>query len=142
MLVEPITINRAAKTITATAYVDVDAFLPLFGQANRTRVSTTAATLYSDVKVEIGLMLDVTGSMGDPGSRLDGKSQTKLQNLQTAAKQAVDDLLGANQPGIAPRVRVAIIPYSQAVNAGKLAKGSYVEYKPATGLLSGLLGGL
>lgn len=142
-LVEPLTIDRAAKTITATAYVDVDAFLPLFGQANRTRVSTTAGTLYTDVKVEVGLMLDVTGSMGDPGSRLNGKAQTKLQNLQVSAKDAVEKILSRNQPGREPRVRVAIIPYSQGVNAGVLADGSYVEYKAEkTGLLSGLLGGL
>lgn len=133
VLVEPVTINRAAKTVKATAYVDVDAFLPLFGQANKTRVSTTAATLYSDKRVEIGLMLDVTGSMGPrggPGTPLNGKPQTKLQNLQTAAQQAVKNLLSRNQPGVEPRVRVAIIPYSQGVNAGVLADGNYVEYTP------------
>lgn len=130
VLVEPVKIDKVAKTVKATAYVDVDAFLPLFGQANKTRVSTTAATLYSNKRVEIGLMLDVTGSMKDAGSPLKGKSQTKLQNLKTAAQQAVENLLSRNQPGVDPRVRVAIIPYSQGVNAGVLADGNYVEYTP------------
>ncbi|MGE0284121.1 MAG: hypothetical protein AB7P20_26385, partial [Rhizobiaceae bacterium] len=139
MLVEPITIDRAAKTVKATAYVDVDAFLPLFGQANKTRVSTTAATLYSNKRVEIGLMLDVTGSMKEAGSPLNGKSQTKLQNLKTAATEAVENLLSRNQPGAEPRVRVAIIPYSQGVNTGVLADGNYVEYTPKSSGLWGTL---
>jgi len=149
VLVEPITINKVTKTITATAYVDVDAFLPLFSESNKTRVVTTAATLYSDVRVEIGLMLDVTGSMGDPGSPLNGKAQSKLQNLQTAAQDAVDNLLSRNVPGLDPRVRVAIIPYSQSVNVGALSDATYAEYnlaeekkKKDAGLLSDVISGL
>lgn len=149
MLVEPVTINRTAKTITATAFVDVDAFLPLFGQSNRTRVTTTAATIYSNVQVEVAMMLDVTGSMGWQGTSFNGRPQTKLQNLQAAAKNAVDNLLSRNQPGIDPRVRVAIIPYSQSVNSGPLSDANYAEYdlteekgKKSKGLLSSIVGGL
>lgn len=151
VLIEPLTIDKVEKTIEATAYVDVDAFFPLFGQSNKTRVVTTAATLYSDTKVEVAMMLDVTGSMGSAGTRLDGKNQTKLQNLQTAASAAVTQLLSRNVVGIDPRVRVALVPYSQSVNVGQdLKDATYAEYDPkkepgglldvVLNLLFGLLG--
>ena len=123
----PIDVDKTAKTIRATAYVDVDVFFPLFGQSNKVRVATTAATLYSDVTVEIGLMLDVTGSMGEKGTPKNGAKQTKLDNLKDAAKDAVDDFLNSNIPGLPPRVRVALIPYSQGVNTGKLSEATYIE---------------
>lgn len=134
-LLEPPVINKAKKTIQATAFIDVDAFMPFFGDANRTRVVTTAGTLYTDTTVEVALMLDVTGSMGEEGTPLDGKKQTKLDNLKTAATNAVANLLSRNAPGRTPRVRVAIIPYSQSVNAGKLAKMNYVENNGLLGIL-------
>jgi len=129
VLVEPITINKTAKTITATAYVDVDAFLPLFGEANRTRVATTAGTIYSDVKVEVGLMLDVTGSMLEKGTPKDGANQTKLDNLKDAAKGAISNMMGRNLAGLEPRVRMSIIPYSYGVNTGVLDDAVYAEDK-------------
>jgi len=60
-------------------------------------------------KIELAMMLDVAGSMkGD-----------KIRDLKEAAKAAADILLGDGERG--NRVRIALAPYSAAVNAGDFA---------------------
>jgi hypothetical protein len=67
----------------------------------------------------VAMMLDVTGSMGGQ----------KIKDLKTAAKNAVDAFLDGQDPK-KPRVRVAIVPYANSVNAGSLAGASvFVERK-------------
>src|SRR5690606_35521557 len=60
------------------------------------------------------MVLDVTGSM---------KGQ-KLLDLETAASDAVDLLLASNQ-NVKDRVRVGLVPYANAVNAGALSHTVY-----------------
>ena len=62
------------------------------------------------------MMLDVTGSMGGQ----------KIKDLKTAANNAIDAfLLGQDEAD--PRVRVAIVPYADAVNTGSLSNVVYAE---------------
>jgi Flp pilus assembly protein TadG len=118
--------DDAAKTLEGTAYAYVDSAFPLFGKDPK--VSVTSAALYSDKKVEIAMMLDITGSM-----KADRKKKTdKIGDLQTAAKNAVGLAMKQNWDPQNPRVRVAIIPYAQAVNAGALA-GDVVFVEKAGG---------
>lgn len=70
------------------------------------------------------MMLDITGSMRKTWTK------DKIGDLQSAAKFAVGELLKANIPGIEPRVRVAIVPYAEGVNAGKLARTTVFEEEP------------
>lgn len=114
-------IDKRAKTVTARASVVLDVAFPLFGAANRQTITTESAALYSDRKIEIAMMLDVTGSM----------SGQRLRDLKAAAANAVDTMLGANRPGN-PRVRVALVPYANAVNTGSLAHIVHVERNSAT----------
>lgn len=109
-------VDRLAGTVQATAYIDVNVFFPLFGSANKQRVSATTASLYSDKRIEVAMMLDVTGSM---------KGQ-KISDLKTAAKNAVNTFL-TGQDAANPRIRVAIVPYAEAVNAGGLSDAVFVE---------------
>lgn len=113
---QKLTVDKVAHTVEATAYVDVDVFFPLFGINNRQRVSATTASLYSDKKIEVAMMLDVTGSMGGQ----------KIKDLKAAAKNAVTILLDG-QDIDKPRVRVAMVPYAEAVNTGKLSNSVFVE---------------
>ncbi|WP_442581328.1 TadE/TadG family type IV pilus assembly protein [Mesorhizobium sp. ASY16-5R] len=116
--------DDAAKTLEGTAYAYVDSAFPLFGKDPK--VSVTSAALYSDKKVEIAMMLDITGSM-----KADRKKKTdKIGDLQTAAKNAVDLAMKQNRDPKNPRVRVAIVPYAQAVNAGALADDVVFVEKP------------
>lgn len=56
--------------------------------------------------IEVSLILDVSGSMGDNG---------KLGRMQTAAKDFIDDILaGADDD----RVSLSLVPYSTQVSAG------------------------
>jgi len=64
-------------------------------------------------KVEISLVLDVSGSMGDPSQ----SGQDKIEDLQDAAKDFVDTLL-LNQPE-EDTYSISIVPYSTQVTAGE-----------------------
>ncbi len=55
--------------------------------------------------LEMALVLDLSGSMAG----------SKLANLQTAAKRLIDALMTS---GTGTRVRIALVPYTHAVNAG------------------------
>ena len=63
--------------------------------------------------LEVSMMLDVSGSMGG-NSEVSGK--TKLQAMQEAAKALVDTVVQPTQTPFTSRV--AIVPYSSAVNVG------------------------
>lgn len=116
VVLDSLVVNQTAKTVEATAHVDVALFFPLFGMDKTQRVTNTSAAIYSDKSVEVAMMLDITGSMRRTWTK------DKIGDLQAAASFAVEELLKANIDGIKPRVRVAIVPYAEAVNAGKLAE--------------------
>ena len=93
------------------------------GDMQRVTASTTA--LYSDKTVEVAMMLDVTGSMAANRSA----KTDKIGDLRDAASTAVDNLLDkATSDPNNPRVRVAIVPYAEAVNTGGLAGQVFVEH--------------
>lgn len=103
-------INRIANTVSAKVSIDVDILFPFFGNANTTEVAVESKAVYSDKDIEVAMMLDITGSMRG----------RKLHDLQSAAKIAAYAFVGG-QDIDNPRVRVAIIPYANAVNVGSLA---------------------
>ena len=106
-----VVIDRFRKTVMAEASVVVDVAFPLFGAANTQKISTASAARYSDRKIEVAMVLDVTGSMQKKGKT------DKIGDLKTAAKDAVETLLSGNRH-TADRVRVALVPYAAAVNVG------------------------
>jgi Flp pilus assembly protein TadG len=79
-------------------------------------IKRTASTTYKLKSVELALVLDTTGSMQDVPA---GDTKTKIESLKTAANIVVDTLYGqaVNDWGI----RIAMVPFSRAVNAGSLA---------------------
>lgn len=116
IVLDKLDVEQTAKTVEATAHVDVALFFPLFGMDRTRRVTDIGAAVYSDKTVEVAMILDITGSMRKTWTK------DKIGDLQTAADFAVDELLKANTDGLKPRVRIAIVPYAEAVNAGKLAE--------------------
>ncbi|MBI1385964.1 MAG: hypothetical protein GC150_13750 [Rhizobiales bacterium] len=74
---------------------------------------TRAATAVYNIRdIELALALDITGSMCNPCS--------KINALKAASRDLVDILISnANNP--AQKVRLALAPYSAAVNAGAIA---------------------
>lgn len=104
-----VVIDRTERTIQATLTSKVELAFPLFSETSPT-VAVTSAAIYSDKKLEVAMMLDITGSM-------DGQ---KIRDLRSAATNAVDLILDGQDKNN-PRSRVAIVPYSESVNAGALA---------------------
>ena len=125
-VLDGLVIDATAKTIEATAYANVNLAFPIFSVKNP-RVSVSSAAVYSDKKIEVAMMLDVTGSMEKKGN-ID-----KIDDLRKAATNAVKLLLAKQDPKN-PRVRVAIIPYAEAVNTGVLADSVFVEVEGGSNL--------
>ena len=84
-----LTVDRAASTVTASASVVVDLAFPLFGADPTRRVSIESAAVYSDKKIEISMMLDVTGSMaGRAGPPDPCRRRTRLAQPHGPARTA------------------------------------------------------
>lgn len=114
--------NRGAHTLQAVASVDIELAFPVFGGSSSRKISVESAAVYSDKKIEVAMMLDITGSMAG----------RKLADLKRAARNAVATLLASNSK-TNPRVRVAIVPYATAVNTGVLSNTVYVERRMTAG---------
>src|SRR5690606_9075378 len=97
LLLDRLVVDPVASTVSAGASVDVDLVFPLFGTANMQTVRAQSDAIYSDKKIEIAMMLDITGSMGG----------AKIRDLKTAAKNAVSTFLDG-QDVARPRVRIAL----------------------------------
>lgn len=122
LTLESIVVDTSANTVAARAHVDVDLLFPVFATGNSRRIAVESAALYSDKRIEVAMMLDITGSMAGQ----------KIKDLKAAANAALDAFLGGQDPA-KPRVRVAIVPYADAVNTGALANVVHVEKSFNTG---------
>ena len=62
--------------------------------------------------LEVSVMIDITGSMGES----DNSGSTKIETVKTAATNMVDILVWADQTTYTSKI--AIVPFSEAVNLG------------------------
>lgn len=109
--------NSATSQVTATVEIEVPTlFFPAGGSTVRNlELPPKAITEFSQTRIEIAMVLDITGSMLETAP--DGR--VKLETLKAAAKEFADVLYsGHPRPGF---IRVAIVPYSASVNAGAFA---------------------
>lgn len=113
---DKLSIDKKSKTLTGEASIAAPVIFPLFGAQAPERLATVASAAYSDKKIEVSLVLDVTGSM----------SGSKIADLKAAAKGAIALFLDGQKVSD-PRVRVALVPYATAVNTGPLAPSVFVE---------------
>lgn len=128
LYLDELEIDTTAGTVRAKASVDLDVAFALFGTANHLKIVTESAALYSDKKIEVAMMLDVTGSMR--GQR--------IADLKEAAREAVQLLLDNNRPG-RERVRIALVPYADSVNTGVLSHTVYSEVDASSNPVGGPL---
>lgn len=118
-----ITPDRTASSVSASADVSMPA---MFGRISSAvanfKFTPTATVIYKPRKIEMALVLDVTGSMCDvpPFNPADAcSSGAKLSALKVAAKDMIDALATTDPaPGA---IRMSITPYSASVNAGGYA---------------------
>ena len=96
-------ISVVVNVVSATTFGQV-AGIPMI------QFERSASIVYVAKKVELALVLDVTGSMND---------SNKIDSLKSAAREVIDTLLSGNPaPGT---IRIGLAPYSAAVNAGTYA---------------------
>jgi Flp pilus assembly protein TadG len=103
---EGVTINVKSEVPTTFARV---------AGINKMDVPATATAIFNSQDIEVGLQLDVTGSMG---STIAG--QRKIDSLKVASKNLLDILMPSSGSGTT-KVRVGIAPFAAGVNAGSYA---------------------
>jgi len=111
--VDSITVDKVNRSVQIKAHAMMPmTFTGIVGY-DRHRVDAVSKAQYSNTEVEVVMALDVTGSMGN---RIGGwGTPTKLQALKDAASSGLTTLFADLNPD--DRVRVGLVPYSEAVNA-------------------------
>lgn len=104
--------DSGTRTVTVTADFAVETTFSKIFHVNQFAMNRAATATYDSRDLELAMMLDVTGSMCSPCS--------KLEDLKIAAKDAVDILISDNPSRRS--VRIGLAPYSAAVNAGPYAR--------------------
>ncbi|SMX30269.1 von Willebrand factor type A domain protein [Pelagimonas phthalicica] len=93
------------KRVTADGSMSMPSnFMSLLG-VNTLEVEGLATAEHGLTKIEISLVLDVSGSMGG----------NKIEQLRSAAKEFIDLMLPAEDAGM---VSISVIPYNATVNLG------------------------
>jgi Flp pilus assembly protein TadG len=112
-----VAVDREKGVVTVDAAAVVPTTFARLGGLQSMTTPATAVAAFDPKDIEVGLSLDVTGSMCNPCS--------KIEDLQAAARDMVDILLPANK-STSNKVRIALAPFAAGVNAGAYAT-------PATG---------
>ncbi len=103
-----VTLDPVTNKLSASARADVDMMFPVMNNPKVQPVNVKIGALYSERKVEVSMVLDVTGSMMKKGS------SDKIGDLKIAAKSAVKAFLENGSEN----TRVAITPWAMGVNVG------------------------
>lgn len=113
--------DRTNDSVTTTIDADLASFTSKFinGGAKKIDLRPSSTVSYKADKIEVALVVDVTGSMNQIPR---GDTQTKIQSLKTAANILIDTLM-ADSPS-ENAVRIAVVPFSASVNAGSLANAT------------------
>lgn len=99
------------RNVNATADADLDPFFTQMVGINEFSVPASSEAEQMITDVEIVLVLDVSGSMGDPTG-----STTKIAALRKAASDFVSTVKAKDTQN---RISIAIVPYNAQVNLGK-----------------------
>lgn len=105
-----ITVNRVAGNIIIDTVGTVPMSITRLAGYTQATMPVNVATSYDQRDIELGLALDVTGSMRG----------TKLSDLKEAAKDLVEILMPDS--GQSNRVRIGLAPYAASINAGSYAE--------------------
>ena len=109
-LVASVTQTTGGRAVVATASRPLNTiFLRMVG-INQLDVNVQSGAIQSAPRLEIALVLDVSGSMGWDSTSAPG---TKLDQLQIAAKNFIDTVLSADNQA---QTLISIVPFSQQVN--------------------------
>ncbi len=121
-----ISIDPDTGAVNLDVKATVDMTLSGLGGFKTQDVNIESQAVFSTRDIEIGMALDITGSMCDAG-RQPCTTGTKINGLKNAFETFANRLMPDNSNS-AQRVRIAVAPYSQSVNLGTYASavGGYV----------------
>ena len=106
-----ITVTRATGEVDVAVNVSVATTFGQIAGINQFNFPRSTRVKYDQKRIELAMVLDITGSMCDPCDKIDG--------LKAAAQLLVANLINPQVPyGL---VRIGIVPYSASVNAGGFA---------------------
>jgi len=110
-------IDRVGYTITMTAQTHVPTTFARLAGIDAVNFTTKSQASFGVGDLELGLVLDTTGSMNDASNS--GTGTAKIDELKTAAGDLFDTLLP--DAGHSGSIRIGIAPFSASVNAGRFA---------------------
>lgn len=113
-VVPAIAINGGTVTVEASDTVN-NSVAGLVGYSQFSVSSESAATMMAGKHLELSMMIDLTGSMGESRN-----GQTKIAGLKDAAEDLLD-ILFPNGASTSDAVRIAVAPFADYVNAGDYA---------------------
>ncbi len=106
-----VNLNRAAGELSMDVVATVPMTLTKIAGVSELSIPLASASKFDQRDVELGLALDVTGSMGG----------SKIADLRVAAKDLVEILLPDG--GTTNSIRIGLAPYATSINAGAFANG-------------------
>lgn len=115
-----VNIDRSTNSVEVVGSATLGATIsPVISAHDEVEIVRTSRVVFDMKKIELAMVLDITGSM---------YLNNKLADMKAAAKDVVDELYSGSlsEDG----VRIALAPYSASVNAGSLAPA--VTDVPAT----------
>lgn len=108
-------VDRVSKTVTITVKAQMRTSFAAVAMDKFVEISSLSEATYSVNDIELGLVLDTTGSMNQNSNG----GGPKIAELKVAASKMFDILLPDN--GAPGDTRIGIAPFSTAVNAGAFA---------------------
>ena len=105
-------IIRDGDNVTIVARNNIDAHFAQIFNIGNLDVGVRSTASYSELSLDVALVLDSTGSMRQSINRSGGP--TKLEGLQDAANNLIDIFDNADNDNI----RLSVVPFSQYMNVG------------------------
>ncbi len=104
-----VTIDRANSAVSIDVVADVKTTFGRLAGVQKFNLTNAGSAIFEAQDIEVGLQLDVTGSMGGQ----------KIADLKLATKDLVDILIPDTPTG--QKVRIGYAPFAAGVNAGSYA---------------------
>jgi Flp pilus assembly protein TadG len=114
-----ISIDATTGSVNLDVNATVDMTLSGLGGFKTQDVAIESQAVFSTRDIEIGMALDITGSMCDAG-RQPCTTGAKIDGLKNAFETFANRLMPDNSDSV-QKVRIAVAPYSQSVNLGSYA---------------------
>ena len=117
--IKNVIINPVTQEVSAQATYDQDLdFISVGMHQDSVELLSQSGAVYGVSDAEVAFVLDTTGSMGG----------SKIEALRDAAALGVEELLSVNTAAD-EKIRISLVPYAYAVNAGPLAKYVYPDFE-------------